>query len=165
MGRTRQFGMDRYSLLYLKRITNKDLFYGTWNSAQGQLAAWMGGKFGREWMDVYGWLSPFSAHLKLSQHFQSAILQYKIKSFFFFFKKRSTCWRSSVYPRRSTFYLLFAWRLICVISEQFGLLDCLLGLPQGKPRQETLWRDNGSRDSIPLAPNMTSSQAVSSHSF
>ena len=31
---------------------------------------------------VYGWLSPFAVHVKLSQHCQSAILQYKIKRFF-----------------------------------------------------------------------------------
>ena len=33
-GRDRQFGTDRYTLLYLKRITNKDLLYSTGNSAQ-----------------------------------------------------------------------------------------------------------------------------------
>ena len=35
-----------YTLLYLKWITNKDLLYGTWNSAQCYVAAWMGGEFG-----------------------------------------------------------------------------------------------------------------------
>ena len=34
-----------------------------------------------ERMDVYEWQRPFAVHLKLSQHCQSAILQYKIKSF------------------------------------------------------------------------------------
>ena len=29
----REFGMDMYTLLYLKWITNKDLLYRTWNSA------------------------------------------------------------------------------------------------------------------------------------
>ena len=28
------FGIDMYTLLYLKQITNKDLLYNTWNSAQ-----------------------------------------------------------------------------------------------------------------------------------
>ena len=32
--RDRQFGMDVYTLLYLKWITNKDLLYSTGNSAQ-----------------------------------------------------------------------------------------------------------------------------------
>ena len=30
-----------------KRITNKDLLYGTWNSAQGYVAALIGGEFVR----------------------------------------------------------------------------------------------------------------------
>ena len=37
--------MDMYTLLYLRRITNKDLLYSTWNSAQYYVAAWMGGEF------------------------------------------------------------------------------------------------------------------------
>ena len=45
----------------------------TYCIAQGTLldvicmAAWLGGEFGREWIHVYVWLSPFTAHLKLSQ--------------------------------------------------------------------------------------------------
>ena len=39
--RDRQFGMDVYTLLYLKWITNKDLLYSTGNSAQCYVAAWM----------------------------------------------------------------------------------------------------------------------------
>ena len=42
----REFGMDMYTLLYVKWITNKDLLYSTWNSAQCYVAAWMGGEFG-----------------------------------------------------------------------------------------------------------------------
>ena len=63
-----EFGMDMYTLLYLKWITNKDLLYNTWNSAQCYVAALMGGEFGGEWICVYIWLSPFAVHLKLSQH-------------------------------------------------------------------------------------------------
>ena len=40
----------------------------------------MGGEFGGEQIHVYAWLSPFGAHLKLSQYCQSAILQCKIIS-------------------------------------------------------------------------------------
>ena len=50
------------------------------NSVQCYVAAWMGGGFGGEWIHVYVWLSHFAIHLKLSQHCQSAILQYKTKS-------------------------------------------------------------------------------------
>ena len=53
---------------YLKWITNKDLLYSTWNSAQCYEAAWMGGEFGGEWIHVYVWLSHFALHLKLSKH-------------------------------------------------------------------------------------------------
>ena len=42
--------MDMHTLLYLKWIINKVLLYGTWNSVQCYVAAWMGGEFGREGM-------------------------------------------------------------------------------------------------------------------
>ena len=41
---TREAQMDMYTLVYLKWVTNKDLLYHTWNSAQCYMAAWMGGK-------------------------------------------------------------------------------------------------------------------------
>jgi len=66
-GREREFGMGMYTLLYLEWITNKDLLYSTWNSAQCYVPAWMGGEFEREWIHVHVWLSPFTVHLKLSQ--------------------------------------------------------------------------------------------------
>ena len=59
--------MDRYTLLYIKWVTNKNLVYSTWDSAQSYVAAWMGGEFEGKWIHVYIWLSPFVAHLKLSQ--------------------------------------------------------------------------------------------------
>ena len=34
-----EFGMDMYTLLYLKQITNKDLLYSSGNSAQCYVAA------------------------------------------------------------------------------------------------------------------------------
>ena len=40
----------------------------TGNSTQCYVAAWMGGAFGEECIQVYVWLSPFAVHLKLSQH-------------------------------------------------------------------------------------------------
>ena len=65
-GIVREFGMDVYTLLYLKWVTNKDLLYSAWNSAQCHVTGWVGGEFGGEWMSVYIWLSLFSV-LKLSQ--------------------------------------------------------------------------------------------------
>ena len=67
-GIVRECGMDMYTLLYLKWITNKELLYCTGNSAPRHVAAWMGGKFERGWIRVYVWPSPFTVHLKLSQH-------------------------------------------------------------------------------------------------
>ena len=43
--------MDMDTLLYLTWRTNKDLLYSTRNSAQGQVAAWMGGEFGGEMLE------------------------------------------------------------------------------------------------------------------
>ena len=59
----REFGKDMYTLLYLEWITNKDL-----HSTQRYMAAWRGREFGGQWTHVYVLLSPFSAHLKWSQH-------------------------------------------------------------------------------------------------
>ena len=49
----REFGMDMYTLLYLKWITNKALLYSTGNFAQCYVGAWMGGEFGGQWIHVY----------------------------------------------------------------------------------------------------------------
>ena len=58
-GIVRDFGMVMYTLLYLKRITSKDLLYSTWSSAQCCVAAWMEeGVWGRKNMclRMYGWV-------------------------------------------------------------------------------------------------------------
>ena len=67
-GIVREFGINMYTLLYMKWRTHKDLLSGIGNSAQCYVAAWMGGEFGAGWIHVCGWLSPFAAHLKLYQH-------------------------------------------------------------------------------------------------
>ena len=85
-GIVREFGMDMYTVLYLKWITDKDLLYSTGNSAQCYVATWREGEFGGSWVRVCIWLSPFSVHLELPQHCQSNIPQYKIKHF-----KRGKC--------------------------------------------------------------------------
>ena len=54
-GIVREFGMDMYTLLYLKWITNKGLSYSTWDSSQCYVAAWMVGDLGENgYMKVYG---------------------------------------------------------------------------------------------------------------
>ena len=52
-GIIREFGMDMYTLVYLKWITNKVVLYSTGNSAQCYVEAWMGGELGGEWMYIY----------------------------------------------------------------------------------------------------------------
>ena len=47
-GIVREFENNMYTLLYLKWITNKDLLYSTWNSAQCSAVVWMVHKFGGE---------------------------------------------------------------------------------------------------------------------
>ena len=47
--------MDKYTLLYLKWITNKGLLYSTGNSAPCSVAAWVEGVPGEKgYMYVYG---------------------------------------------------------------------------------------------------------------
>ena len=60
-GIVRELGMDMYTMLYLKWITNKVLLYRTRNCAQCYVTSWMRGEFGGEWIHV--WLSPFVLHL------------------------------------------------------------------------------------------------------
>ena len=52
-GIVREFGMDMYTLLYSKWVTNKDLLYSTGKSAQCHVTAWMGGKLRGEWVHMY----------------------------------------------------------------------------------------------------------------
>ena len=86
-GMVRKFGMSVYTLLHLKWITNKDLLYSTWNSAQCYVAVWIGGEFGGEWIHVYVWLSPFAIYLKPSQHCLLIVYtSIQNKMLFFFFK-------------------------------------------------------------------------------
>ena len=56
-------GIHMYTLVYLKCITNKDLLYITENSSHCYVTAWMGGKFGGEWIYVYVRLSPLTFNL------------------------------------------------------------------------------------------------------
>ena len=86
-GIVRVFGMDMNILLHLKWITTKDLLYHTRNSAQCNVAGWVGEEFGGEWLHVYVWLSLFAVHLKLSQH--CLLIGYALIENKKIFKKRS----------------------------------------------------------------------------
>ena len=71
-----EFGIDVYTLLYLKWITNEVLLCSTGKSAWYYVAAWMGGELGREWIGVYVQLSPFAVYLKRLQYRYCNISQY-----------------------------------------------------------------------------------------
>ena len=60
----REVGIDMYTLLYLRWITNKVLLYSTENSFQCYVEAWMGGEFVGEWIHVYVTAESFYYPLK-----------------------------------------------------------------------------------------------------
>ena len=75
-----EFGINTYTLLYLKQIINKALLYSTGNSTQYSAITYMGKEFEKEWMYVCIYLHHFAGHLlKLTQHCKSIKLQNKIK--------------------------------------------------------------------------------------
>ena len=60
----------KYSSVYMSipnffKMDSTGPLYSTGSSAQCYVAAWMGGEFGREWIAVHVWLSPFPVHVKL----------------------------------------------------------------------------------------------------
>ena len=48
-----EIGIDIYTLLYIKQITNKNLLYSTGNSTQYSVMTYMGKESKRVWIDVY----------------------------------------------------------------------------------------------------------------
>ena len=54
-------------------MTNKDLLYSTGNSTQYSVMPNMGKESKKEWIYVYVKLIYFDVHLKLTQHYKSAI--------------------------------------------------------------------------------------------
>ena len=48
-----EIGIDIYTLLYIKQITNKDLLYSTGNSTKYSVMTYMGKESKREWIYVY----------------------------------------------------------------------------------------------------------------
>ena len=48
-----EIGIDIYTLLYIKQISNKDLLYSTGNSTQYSVMAYMEKESKKEWIYVY----------------------------------------------------------------------------------------------------------------
>ena len=65
-GTVREFGKVRYTLLYLKWITNKDLLYSTGKMAQYHVTAEMGKVFEKEQIHVCVQLNHFAVNLELT---------------------------------------------------------------------------------------------------
>ena len=69
--RNREFGRDRYTLLYLKWVTDGPIVRPTIQHRElcSMLRGSLDGReFGGKWIHVYVCLSPLSVHLKLPQH-------------------------------------------------------------------------------------------------
>ena len=47
-----EIGIDIYTLLYIKKITNKDILYSTGNSTQYSIMAYMGKESKKEWIYI-----------------------------------------------------------------------------------------------------------------
>ena len=48
-----KIGVDKYTLLYIKQITNKDLLYSTESSSQCSVMAYMGKESKKDWIYVH----------------------------------------------------------------------------------------------------------------
>ena len=105
-GIVRDYRKVMYTLLYLKWITNKDLLYSTWNSAQCYAAAWMGGGWGENGhLYIYGWVPSL-------------------------FTWNSTVLFISYMPIQNVFGVEIFFKRGCVFSRYFLLKICLPGPSQ-----------------------------------
>ena len=52
-GISQEFGINIYTLMYIKQIINKDLLYTTGNSTQYSVITYMGKESEKEWIYVY----------------------------------------------------------------------------------------------------------------
>ena len=88
---TRRQAASGFSMMGLAELKLNTLC--TWNShiCSELHDRWRVGEFGGEWIHVYIWLNLFTVHLKLLQHCQSAVPQYKIKSLFLKKKSNAHC--------------------------------------------------------------------------
>ena len=63
-----EIGIDIYTLLYTKQITNKDLLYSIGNSTQYPVMTYMGKESKKECIYVYVYLIHFAVQQKATQH-------------------------------------------------------------------------------------------------
>ena len=63
-GIVKEFGINKYTLLYLKWRTKKDLPDSTWNSAQRLCGSLDGRGIGGQWIYACVWLNTLGSHWK-----------------------------------------------------------------------------------------------------
>ena len=111
------------------------LLFSTWNSAQCYMAAWMRGTFGEEQITINVWQSPFSVHLKSSQHCSTPIQNKKFKKETWAFVDEKTGQFMSNFPFQkvfSGFFFFFWWGRGVGLQTKaihFTLESALLRLP------------------------------------
>ena len=71
-----EFGINIYTLLYIKYIT-ENLLYNTENYTQYFVLTYKGKEFEKDQIHVHVQLNHFAIHLKLTQHCKSTMLQKK----------------------------------------------------------------------------------------
>ena len=76
-GINQELGINRYTPLYIKQITNKDLLYSTGNYIQYLVKTYKGKESEKEYIHTHTHkLKDFAVHPKLTQHCKSTILQF-----------------------------------------------------------------------------------------
>ena len=84
-----------YTLLYLKRTTNKGLLYSTGNTVNVLWQPGWRGEFGGEWTHICVWLSHFAVHLKLSQNVNQLLSQFSSVQSLCHFRLFATPWTAA----------------------------------------------------------------------
>ena len=72
-GINQEDSINRFTLLHIKQLNNKDLLYSTRDYIQYLIITYMGKGSEKEQMYMYGELNHFAVHLKLTQYCKSAM--------------------------------------------------------------------------------------------
>ena len=83
--------MSQWNILFLMNIQLGNLLQSTWKSAQFCVAAWIGGKCGEGWAQVYSWPSPFALYLKLPEYYYFSPFFFLQINFLIFHRAQSSC--------------------------------------------------------------------------
>ena len=70
-----EIGIDIYTILCIKQVTNENQLYGTRNSTQCSVETKMGRKSKKEGTCVYVEVTHFAVQQKLTQHWKATVQQ------------------------------------------------------------------------------------------